>query len=443
MRNYLYSSLHDDILVNLVRKYARNWVEKYPSVAKVYEAIAGPRRMGSEGTVENYVKAVRRFVEFLQLESPEDALRKFLDRTLKAGRKVDEFIDYALEDYAHSTVRNFLFGIKKWFELNGVKVDWDKIEFPTSAINQVRDRAPKKEELKQLLNHASGARDRAAILILTSSGLRIGTLLGLTAGDTDLNYPDVARIKVENRPGRKFSPTNMTGGQVYFTWITPEAKKALVQYLNERKAAGENVTEESPLIGDAYHKGEFIAVEAYERVWYRLLKRAGLDTKTGKWYKLHLHTLRKYFRSNCVGVDASYRELWMGHKGGYLDESYFRAEEDKHLREYRKAIQHLTVYSTGLEEKKLRARAILDFARLQGYGEGELRRLEGILARAKDIDEGIREFRRFQEEQNPETATDGNGGYLVVEGEKELLRKLQNGWRLMQPLNGDKYLIQR
>jgi len=78
---------------------------------------------------------------------------------LNAGYKVDQFIDHALEKYAHQTVRGFLFGIKKWFALNGVKVDWNQIEFPTAAEIRV-DRAPSKEELKILLRHASSARDR-------------------------------------------------------------------------------------------------------------------------------------------------------------------------------------------------------------------------------------------------------------------------------------------
>lgn len=84
---------------------------------------------------------------------------------------------------------------------------------------------------------------------------------------------------------------------------------------------------------------------------------------------------------------------------------------------------------------------MLDFARLQGYEDEQLKRLEEVLARAKDIDEGIREFRKFQEEQS-ETTTNGNGEYAVVEGEGELLRRLENGWGLVQSLNGDKYLLQ-
>jgi len=130
----------------------------------------------------------------------------------------------------------------------------------------------------------------------------------------------------------------------------------------------------------------------------------------------------------------------MGHKGGYLDESYFRAEEERHLAEYRKAIPHLTVYATPMEEKGLRSRMLLDFAKLQGYGETELKRLGEVLARAKDVDEAIKEFRRFKEE--PEAMYDGDGKYYVARGEGELMQRLGACWKLVQPLNHEKYLLQ-
>lgn len=424
-----------------MRKFQREWVEKYPSIAKVNKAIAGPRRMGSERTVENYVKAIKKFVTYLGFNDPETALQKLLSGEVDAAEKADQFIDYALKKYAHATVRNFLFGIKKWYELNGVKVDWDKIELPTSTEPSESDRAPSKEELKSLLHHASGSRDRAAILTLASSGLRIGTLLSLKVGNVNFDYPDVASIKVERQRGRKFVGKRRGGqGRVFYSFMTQEAKEALMKYLEERKTAGEKMTPESPLIGDVYHRGNFITIEAFEKVYARLLRRAGLAEKSNKWFVLHIHTLRKYFRSNCVGVDPSYREHWMGHKGGYLDESYFRAEEERHLAEYRKAIPHLTVYATPVEEKQLRSRMLLDFAKLQGYGEPELKRLGEVLARAKDVDEAIKEFRRFKDE--PETLHDGNGKYYVARGEDELIQKLHDSWKLVQPLNHEKYLLQ-
>lgn len=426
-----------------MRKHPREMIKKYPSVAKIYEAIAGSRRLGSEGTVENYVNYVSLFTKFLGFEDPETALKAMLNGKVDAGEKIDEFIGYALDDQgkSHSTVRNYTFGVKKWFDLNGVKVDWAKIEIPTSAEVREKDRSPSKDELKRLLNHASSSRDRAVIYIETSSGLRIGTLLSLKIGDVNFNYPDVAKITVERKRGRKFgSRRSRSAGRFFCTFITPEAKNAVQQYLAEREAAGEHVTSESPLIGDAYHKGQPQRVEGYERVWARLLRRAGLAQKSHRWFILHLHTLRKYFRSNCIGVDASYRERWMGHKGLYLDASYFKAEESLHLSEYRKVIPHLAIYALPTEEKKLKAEMLLNFAKLQGYGEDQLKKLEDILARTKDTDEAVTEFRRLKDDSKTVHATKAK--HVVARGDSELLKYLNNGWNIVQNLSEDRFLLQ-
>lgn len=123
------------LLMVEMRKFAREWVKNYPSIAKLYDAIAGPRRMGSEETVVNYVKAVRKFCKFNKVENPEDLLQKLKSGGIDAGKTIDSYIDYALteEKFAHGHVRGLVFGIKKWFELNEVRVNWEKIELPTST----------------------------------------------------------------------------------------------------------------------------------------------------------------------------------------------------------------------------------------------------------------------------------------------------------------------
>jgi len=420
-----------------LRRAPRLWIERYRSIRRMFDVITSPRRMGSPGTAEVYIHGVRRFIKFLGCGDPDVALEKIRNGEVDGVREVDRFIDYALESNAHKTVRNYVFGVKKWLETNGVFLNWKKIEMPTATEVYERDKAPTKEDLKILLHHARSSRDRAVILLLASSGLRIGTLLSLTVGDVNFEYPDVARINVYRRKGRKFTGRKLGGGgRFYCTFITPEARQALQQYLKERESKGEKVTAESPLITDAYCKGKFITVEDWQRVYYRILKAAGLDAKSRKWYLIHIHSLRKFFRSNCVGVDPSYREFWMGHKGGYLDESYFRAEEQRHLAEYRKAIPYLTIYSSGQDESwKTAIRAI---ARIQGHLEEEkLRRLEEILARAKNMDEAIQKFRRLQEEPDPPR----KNSVKIVKGDQALIKHIEEGWTLIKELNHDKYLL--
>ena len=95
---------------------AQEYMQKYPSVAKIYEAIASSRRLCSEGTVENYINYVAKFVKFLGYVDPEKALEVMLSGKVNAGEKIDPLIGYALYDLgkSHSTVRNYIFGVKKW-----------------------------------------------------------------------------------------------------------------------------------------------------------------------------------------------------------------------------------------------------------------------------------------------------------------------------------------
>ena len=128
----------------------------------------------------------------------------------------------------------------------------------------------------------------------------------------------------------------------------------------------------------------------------------------------------------------------MGHKGLYLDASYFKAEENLHLAEYRKVVSYLTIYAIPTEEKKLKTEMLLNFAKLQGYEDVQLKRLEDILARAKDIDKAISEFKRLNHER-----PNGNEKHVIAKNEPELLKRLDEGFKLVQTLNGDKFLLEK
>jgi len=341
---------------------------------------------------------------------------------------------------SHSAVRTRAYGVKKWLSQNGVKVDWGKIQMSISQMSMVEDRAPTKDDLKKLLNRASSSRDRAVIFVASSSMLRIGTLLSLRVGDVNFDYPDVASITVERKKGRKFASRSMNAGKYFVTFITPEDRSALKEYLAERENAGENVKPDSPLICDSYHKGDFTSITGFGKVWLRLLARAGLGEKSQSWSKLHFHTLRKFFRSNCIGVDASFRERWMGHKGLYLDASYFKAEENLHLAKYRKVVPYLTIFAVPTEEKRLRNQMLVDLAKIQGFEEDRIRKLEEILARAKDTDEAITEFRRLEDEG---ANSNGSGKHLIAKGEPELLRRLDQGYNLVKSMSEDRFPHQK
>jgi hypothetical protein len=106
------------------------------------------------------------------------------------------------------------------------------------------------------------------------------------------------------------------------------------------------------------------------------------------------------------------------------------------LNEYRKAVPNLTILEPLAEYEDIRKRQLLDIARLMGFGEEKLKRLEEVLERAKTTDEAIEEFKKLSENQ-----AQNNNKVKIVRGEKELLKHLENGWTLAKELNHDKYLL--
>jgi len=178
----------------------------------------------------------------------------------------------------------------------------------------------------------------------------VGALATLTLGDVQL-AEEIPRIVVKREPGRKIS-RKMKG---FATFITPEAKTMLLQYVKHRQSLGEKITELSPLITSEREEelGKFLNSHYMSNHWRRLLKRAHLATKNGgPWHDIHLHTLRKYFDTQCInaGVKSPYKEFWMGHIGKHLAESYFRGEVETHVAEYQKAIPYLSIIASGRQD---------------------------------------------------------------------------------------------
>jgi len=245
-------------------------MEKYPSVKKVYTAIAGNRRRGSELTAEHYIDAVSFFVKYIGYVDPEVALADLRCGKVDAQEKIDAFVDYALDEMpskqysakkgrSHNTVKNYVSGVKKWFDQNDIKVDWVKIEMPISTETVEHDRAPTKEELRIIIENCYSSRDKAVFYCNTACGLRINTLLSLKVEDVDFSYPDVARFTVLRKAGRKFGSRNsVNSGNMFVSWITPQARQALKSYLEERERSGEKLTQDSPLFTDVYNSGKFI-----------------------------------------------------------------------------------------------------------------------------------------------------------------------------------------
>jgi integrase len=239
-----------------------------------------------------------------------------------------------------NSIKYYLTGVKSFLEFNEIALPWTKIAkfLPDDVTNSYRSYT--KEEIKKLLSIAD-PRDRCIILLMASSGIRVGAIETLKVKSIKRLDGDVGIVTVY--PESKDS--------VYAALVTPEFLASLDEYLKYRKSQGEKITDESWLIRDKFatfssktNRAIPPSVQAINKQMRFLIRKAGLPIEDLQ----PDHSLRKFFNTALMNSDVAYtfKELLMGHSVK-LDNVYYDKDNEKSqqkiLLEYVKAIDALTI----------------------------------------------------------------------------------------------------
>ena len=406
-----------------------------PAVQKMRRRLE--RRSGGGGrTAEVYTHRLGQFFEWLD-KTPEKFIEGIETGTISVTDAINDFLDSLHErGLAPSTMVGHVNAIKKLVEVNtDVAVNWKRVEKP--KITRVEeDQVPTKAVIRQVLLHAD-PKERAIALVAASSGMRGDTLAKLSIRDLDLeSEPDIGIVKV---------PADKSKGQVKFvTFISPEAREALVAYLSTRGELAPSDPLLAARLGGFYSEAGKLA-----KRWIVPLEKAGLGQRSGKWRDYRFHTLRKFFRTamEYAGVSKSYRERMLGHAGDYLDSAYFGPELDKLKEQYRRAIPHLTVEELVGEErmgnlegelaetKERLAEAMKAFETMKDATIGALRReVEAAGVDTSKTPHEIAKEMGLVDQWKKEIEAAGGSAQKVI-GEGELVAHLSEGWRFVAQLN--------
>lgn len=254
-----------------------------------------------------------------------------------------------------STIGTYKKPVRLFLEMNdlGGMVNWKKLarRLPQGRA-YANDRAPTRPELLQLMSYAD-RRIRPLVLLMVSSGIRIGALEGATWGNlTPINRDgQVVAAKLLVYPGDR---------EQYSTFISPEAYRELEAYVNFRKSQGENVGPSSPIFRDLFlpdkgarglaHQPKALAASGAKRLLEDALHGTGLRVDLPEGKHRHefqgAHGLRKAAKSLMERSMKSLNvEILLGHDVG-LAESYYRPKEEELLDDYLKAVPDLTFFET-------------------------------------------------------------------------------------------------
>jgi len=244
--------------------------------------------------------------------------------------------------------------IKGFLSYYDVLLNWGKI---TAALPRgkhiANDRAPTRKEIRLALEF-SDARMRMVILILSSSGIRVGAF-------TDLKLKHL--VNLENGCARLKIDAGVQ--EEYWALISPEARESIELYLEMRRQIGEKLTPESPLVRDKWNydrrpfaldpaKATPVHSDTIANIIGTIWKRAGVVQEekgnfgSRKEFK-RAHGFRKFFRTHASRVmRPDDVEVLMGHQLNYYKPPIEYLEE-----EYGKAVSVLTI--SEVEEVKREA----------------------------------------------------------------------------------------
>jgi integrase len=246
--------------------------------------------------------------------------------------------------------------------MNDVVLNWKKISnYLGENIKLFKDRAYTTEEIQQLLTKAD-ERMRVVILLLASTGMRIGAIPGL-------KLKHLTKIEHFGLPLYQITVYENTKDE-YYCFCSPECATAIDSYIAYRERCYEKIGPESPLIREQFDRDNpdkarnprHLPLNTLSFLIRELLITSGIrtvehliETKTtsGRFRKevRTNHGFRKFATTNMIRakINPEAREMLLGHFIG-LSGSYYRPDATEILMEYLKAVDLLTIN----EENRLR-----------------------------------------------------------------------------------------
>jgi len=255
------------------------------------------------------------------------------------------------------TVPNHIKPIKVMLDANRIPIHWKSLnKLLPRRESKSKDRAYTREEIQKMLAVTNDITDKIIILLFSSGGFRLEAWDYFTWKDV-IFFKDGDSYKGASLLIYRGDPES------YFTFITPEACKALELYRENWKAdIGRYPKPDDPLIKSI----RFPVIRRLNQKGVRkridkIVSDIGLRPPLPPDKKRHEvqldHGFRKYFNTMLRRAKVDYldKEDMMGHKVG-LEKHYERYQEEDFERfpEYQKAIPFLTISDTERQEIEIK-----------------------------------------------------------------------------------------
>ncbi len=267
------------------------------------------RRNCKPGTIKSAFSAVSGFLSFYKREEISDITRHDIEAFVEHEQ------DRGLKPATVRTTTCCLYAFIKYLVENDI-VSHELMQRKVNIkLPQLLPRAIDPEDINLMLSVIDKTRDRAMLLLLLRTGMRIGELLNARVDDLDFENNRVAIYEAEKTG---------TGRVVYFS---DDAKEALLKWINER------LPEKSFLF---YSQGHVrMSYETARRIFKRYLEKAGLQHKD-----YTLHCLRHTYATDLLnaGMRLECLQTLMGHTSLEVTRRYAKLSDKSREEEYFRAM---------------------------------------------------------------------------------------------------------
>jgi site-specific recombinase XerD len=313
----------------------------------------------SPATLKSYNYSLKYFMKHCKCDIP--GILSGDTKTLE--RRIIEFLVEMrqVQKLSYGIMNTRLAAIKKFYEMNDIVLNWKKISsYLPENIRVNKDRAYTIQEIQSMLTKCD-ERMRVVILLLESTGIRLGALTGLKLKHLTKLNNNLYQITIYENTSSE-----------YYCFTTPECAAAIDSYLEYRKRYNEKLDSESPLIREQFNRKDSLLTRHSKPLRYHnlayiltdILVKAGIQSiehiteskQNGRIRKdvKRANGFRKLTETTFIRskVNAEAREMLMGHSIG-LGDSYYRPLPEELLEEYMKAVDALTINEENRLKRKV------------------------------------------------------------------------------------------
>lgn len=266
---------------------------------------------GISGAYENFKQAIKNkapdtvitYDDALKYYRDSQGFSDFDDLTADTPHDIQERIKNLINSLSYAKANKIISALRLFYAANQVMINWDHVVLFKPAPPEKDmdlDRPYTKAEITTMLE-AADVREKCAILLMATGGVRIGGALELKI--EHLHYVVDKQLYALNVYAR--SPTAF-----YTTFITPEASLVLKKYLGKRTSG--------PLFVNKRESDLAVNRMTLSAGIWKLAVKAGLRTPGDRLERQNVqlhHGFRKFFRTalNYSGIEHDQAERLVGH----------------------------------------------------------------------------------------------------------------------------------